>query len=88
LPDPSEEVKLARIGRPHEICSADGRGTSLGLAGWQVSAEGLDKTWVSAPEGFVGVMDAMVNLHSASVQLLQSKILRLEWIAKEEKKEV
>jgi hypothetical protein len=25
LPDLSEEVKLARIGRPHEICSADGR---------------------------------------------------------------
>jgi hypothetical protein len=63
------------------------KGTSLGLAGWQVSAEDLDKTWVSAPEGFVGVMDAMVNLHSASGQLLQSKILRLEWIAKEEKEE-
>jgi hypothetical protein len=63
------------------------KGTSLGLAGWQVSAEDLDNTWVSAPEGFVGVMDAMVNLHSASGQLLQSKILRLEWIAKEEKEE-
>jgi hypothetical protein len=63
------------------------KGTSLSLAGWQVPAEDLDKTWVSAPEGFVGVMDAMVNLHSASGQLLQSKILRLEWIAKEEKEE-
>jgi tetratricopeptide (TPR) repeat protein len=62
-------------------------GTSLGLAGWQVTADDLDKTWVAAPQDFVGVMDAIVNLHSASGQLLESEILRLEWIAKEEKEE-
>jgi hypothetical protein len=62
-------------------------GTSLGLAGWVVPASDLDKTFVGAPKGFVGVMDATVNLRSASGQPLRSQALRLEWIEKKEKEE-
>jgi hypothetical protein len=61
-------------------------GTTLGLAGWLVAADDLDKTFVGPPSGFVGAMDATVSLHSASGQLLQSQAHRLEWIEKKEKK--
>jgi hypothetical protein len=61
-------------------------GTSLGLAGWLVSAGDLDKTFVGVPQDFVGVMDATVNLRSASDQLLDSQVVRLEWIEKKEER--
>jgi hypothetical protein len=59
-------------------------GTSRGLAGWLVSAHDLDETFVGPPKDFVGVMDATVKLRSASGQLLESQVIRLEWIAKKE----
>jgi hypothetical protein len=55
-------------------------GTSKGLAGWVVSARDLDKTFVGARERFVGIMDATVNLHSASGQLVDRQAIRFEWI--------
>src|SRR5262245_27298442 len=61
-------------------------GTSLGLAGWLVSAGDLDKTFVGAPKDFVGAMDATVNLRSAKDQLLDSQIIRLEWSEKEQER--
>jgi hypothetical protein len=61
-------------------------GTSLGLDGWRISAVDLDKTWVSAPEGFVGAMDATVNLYSADGKLLQSKAIQFEWISRKEER--
>jgi hypothetical protein len=57
-------------------------GTPIGLAGWLVSAHDLDKTFVGARGDFVGIMDATVNLRSASGQLLDSRIVRFEWIEK------
>jgi hypothetical protein len=59
-------------------------GTSIGLAGWLLSAHDLDKTFVGARGNFVGVMDATVNLRSASGQLLDSRSVRFEWIKKKE----
>jgi hypothetical protein len=59
-------------------------GTSIGLAGWLLSTHDLDKTFVGARGDFVGVMDATVNLRSASGQLLDSRIVRFEWIKKKE----
>ena len=59
-------------------------GTPIGLAGWLVSARDLDKTFVGARGDFVGVMDATVNLRSASGQLLDSRLVRFEWIEKKE----
>jgi hypothetical protein len=59
-------------------------GTSIGLAGWLLSAHDLDKTFVGARGDFVGVMDATVNLRSSSGRLLDSRIVRFEWIKKKE----
>jgi hypothetical protein len=59
-------------------------GTSIGLAGWLLSTHDLDKTFVGARGDFVGVMDATVNLRSASGQLLDSRIVRFEWIKKKD----
>jgi len=57
-------------------------GTPLGLSGWQVPARDLGHALVRAPENFVGVMDAAIDLHSAGDWLLDSRVIRLEWIAK------
>jgi hypothetical protein len=59
-------------------------GTPIGLAGWLLSAHDLDKTFVGARGDFVGIMDATVNLRSASGHLLDSRIVRFEWIKKKE----
>ena len=59
-------------------------GTSIGPTGWLVSAHDLDKAFVAAPEDFVGIMDATVNLRSTSDQLLDSQAVRFEWIEKKQ----
>ena len=59
-------------------------GTSIGPTGWLVSARDLDKAFVAAPEDFVGIMDATVNLRSTSDQLLDSQAVRFEWIEKKQ----
>jgi hypothetical protein len=63
-------------------------GTSLGAAGWLVSARDLDKTFVGAPPNFVGAMDGTVDLRSASGQLLDHQAIRFEWIEKIKKDDV
>jgi hypothetical protein len=60
------------------------QGSSRGLAGWPLAARELDKTFVGPPKDFVGVMDATVKLSSAGGQLLESQVIRFEWIAKTE----
>jgi hypothetical protein len=54
-------------------------GNSKGRAGWLLSTRDLDKTFVGARDGFAGVMEANVSLHSASGQLLDSQVIRFEW---------
>jgi hypothetical protein len=60
------------------------QGSSRGWAGWLLAARDLDKTFVGPPKDFVGVMDATVKLSSAGGQLLESQVIRFEWIAKTE----
>jgi hypothetical protein len=57
-------------------------GTPLGLTGWQVSARDLSNAFAYAPKDFVGIMDAAIDLHSASDRLMESRVIRLEWIQK------
>jgi hypothetical protein len=54
-------------------------GTPLGYTGWQVSARDIGNAVVHAPKDFVGIMDAAIDLHSASDRLLDSRFIRLEW---------
>ena len=59
-------------------------GSSQGAVGWLLSARDLDRTFVGPPKDFVGVMDAEVILSSADGRVLESQVIRLEWIAKKE----
>ncbi len=74
-----ETVTLAGLA-PGTILSV---GTPLGLSGWQVSARDLGNAVAHPPKDFVGVMDAAVDLHSASDWLMDSRVIRLEWIPKD-----
>lgn len=58
-------------------------GSSLGLAGWIVSAADIDKTFVGPPKDFVGFMNVTVDLLSATGQLIDQQALRFEWVDKD-----
>lgn len=73
-----ETVTLAGLA-PGTILSV---GTPLGLSGWQVPARDIDKAVAYPPKDFVGVMDAAIDLHSANDWLMESRVIRLEWIPK------
>lgn len=57
-------------------------GTPLGSSGWLIPARDIDKVLAYAPKDFVGVMEAAIDLRSASDQLIDSQVVRLEWIEK------
>ena len=59
-------------------------GINQGLAGWLLSAGDLDKTFVGTPKDFVGVMGATVTLRSPRGELLDSQVVRFEWIQKKQ----
>jgi len=59
-------------------------GQPVGATGWQVPARDLDKALAYAPKDFVGVMDAAVDLRSARDRLVDSRLVRLEWLPKNE----
>jgi hypothetical protein len=62
-------------------------GTPLGATVWQLSARELGSALVAyAPNDFVGVMDAVIDLRSASGQPIDVQVVRLEWIRKEEER--
>jgi hypothetical protein len=59
-------------------------GTPLGLARWLVSARDLDNALASAPKDFVGIMDVTIILRSASDEVMDSEVVRLEWVPKKD----
>jgi hypothetical protein len=59
-------------------------GAPLGLTGWQLSARDIGKAFAYAPRDFVGVMDAAVDLRSPRDRLVDSQIVRLEWLPKKD----
>jgi hypothetical protein len=61
-------------------------GTPLGATVWQLSARELGSALAYAPNDFVGVMDAVIDLRSASGQPIDVQVVRLEWIRKEEER--
>jgi TPR repeat protein len=58
-------------------------GTPLGATSWQISARDLGKAFAYAPKDFVGVMDAAIDLRSSD-RLVDSQVLRLEWVQRKE----
>jgi hypothetical protein len=59
-------------------------GMPLGLTGWQMSARDLGKAYAHAPKDFIGVMDAAIDLRSSRDRLVDSQVVRLEWVQKKE----
>jgi hypothetical protein len=57
-------------------------GTPLGLTGWQLSALDLGTALAYPPQDFVGTMDALIDLRSATNQPIDVQIVRFEWIQK------
>jgi hypothetical protein len=57
-------------------------GMPRGLTGWEVSARELSGAFAHPPKDFVGVMDTAVDLRSANDRLMDSQMVRLEWVQK------
>jgi hypothetical protein len=65
---------------------AHGTRLSAGLAldedGWELALRDFDGTYVYAPADFVGVMNATIALLSPAKEVIDSRPMRLEWMAK------
>ena len=77
-----ETVTLAGFATGTELSA----GTPLGPTRWRVSAHDLGKAIAYSPKDFVGVMDVAIDLRSVGDGLLDSQIVRLEWIEKKEQR--
>ena len=58
-------------------------GGPLGLTGWRLPAGDLGRVMAYAPRDFVGAMDAAVDLRLPNDAIIDSQILRLEWVPKQ-----
>jgi hypothetical protein len=54
-------------------------GTALTATRWSLPGRDLDKTFISAPENFEGVMEVIVTLYSSRQDILETKQVRFEW---------
>ena len=61
-------------------------GTPLGLTAWQMLAADVGNALVYAPKDFVGIMVAAIDLRSPGDWLMDSQIVRLEWIQRKEER--
>jgi hypothetical protein len=59
-------------------------GAQVNEASWQLSSRELDGVYVYAPKDFVGMMNTSIELLSPNRRLIESRAVRLEWIAKPE----
>ena len=57
-------------------------GVALSEDVWEISLRDLGSAYVYAPPNFIGVMNATIALLSPSNEVLNSRPIRLEWIAK------
>jgi hypothetical protein len=54
-------------------------GTALSATRWSMPERDLDKSFISAPENFDGIMQVTVTLYSSRQEILETKELRFEW---------
>jgi hypothetical protein len=59
-------------------------GTPLGSKGWRISAGDLGAVMAYAPVDYIGAMHAAINLHAANNALVDTQVVRLEWVPKTE----
>jgi hypothetical protein len=58
-------------------------GGAFGATGWRLPARDLARAFAFAPQGFIGVMDAAIDLRTGNNALIDSQAMRLEWIPKQ-----
>ncbi|HZO46774.1 MAG TPA: hypothetical protein VFB68_12825 [Xanthobacteraceae bacterium] len=61
-------------------------GTPLGSKGWRISARDLGSVLAYAPVNYIGAMHAAINLHAANNSVVDTQVVRLEWVGKPEQK--
>lgn len=59
-------------------------GTPLGSKGWRISAGDLGSIFAYAPVDYIGAMQAAINLHAANNTVVDTRVVRLEWVPKVE----
>ena len=78
----------ASIGRriPSGERASSGHRLSAGVpvseAGWELPLHDFGTVYVYAPKEFIGVMNGVIDLLSPGKRIIDSRTLRLEWIAK------
>jgi hypothetical protein len=58
-------------------------GAPVGALGWRLAAGDLGSVFAYAPRDYIGAMEAAIDLRSPGDRLLDSQIVRLEWVPKE-----
>ena len=61
-------------------------GTPFGSKGWRISARDLGSVLAHAPVNYVGAMHAAINLHAANNSVVDTQVVRLEWVGKPDQK--
>jgi hypothetical protein len=74
----NETLKLAGLTLGTRLSA----GAAISETSWQLSSRDLDGTYVQAPKDFVGTMNIGIELLSPNKRLIESRTMRLEWIAK------
>lgn len=59
-------------------------GNPIGANGWKLAARDLASALAYAPKDFVGVMNAAIDLRLSDDQLVDSRVMRLEWVRRPE----
>jgi hypothetical protein len=60
-------------------------GTPFGSKGWRISARDLGSVLAYAPIDYIGAMHAAINLHAANDAVVDTRVVKLEWIPKVER---
>ncbi len=59
-------------------------GTPFGSKGWRISARDLGSVLAYAPVDYIGAMHAAINLHAANNSVVDTRVVKLEWVPKAE----
>jgi len=59
-------------------------GTPIGASVWRLWPRDLDQAFAYAPKDFVGVMDTAIDLRSADDELIDSQVVRFEWVERKD----
>jgi hypothetical protein len=77
-PTGHESLMLAGLAQGTRLSA----GVPVSEASWQLAPRDLNDVYVYAPKDFIGVMNTAIDLLSANQRLVESRAVRLEWIAK------